>query len=73
MAGRLRNGHGAGLGTRWTLSDLLGEMEERGEAETETLCVVDFDSAALVDSKAVPERLGVAEALGVSEADPESV
>lgn len=55
------------------LSDLLGEIEERGEAETETLCVVDFDSAALVDSKAVPERLGVAEALGVSEADPESV
>jgi hypothetical protein len=55
------------------LSDSLGEMEERDEAETEALGAVDFDSAALVDSKAVPERLGVAEALGVSEADPESV
>lgn len=55
------------------LSDSLGEVEEKGDWDTEGLAVVDSDSAGLVETPAVPERLGVVEGLVVKDADPESL
>ena len=55
------------------LSESLGESDESGVDETETLGVTDSDSAGLVDGNTVPEGLGVILGLELAEADPESL